>query len=64
MMHSSEIEYVTLTLPRGTSRNAVRQLLVEHAEHGRWTLDRVRIYPDGRKVVRLRRRIIKMSRTA
>lgn len=63
-MNASEIEYCTLTLARGTSRNAMRQLLVEHAEKGRWTLDRVRIYPDGRKVVRMRRRIIKMIRTA
>lgn len=63
-MHSSELEFVTIYVPRGTSRNAVRQLLVEHAEHGRWTLDRVRVYPDGRRLVRLRRRIIKMIRTA
>lgn len=63
-MTTSELEFVTLTIPRGTSRAAVRQLLVEHAEHGRWTLDRVRIYPDGRKVVRLRRRIMRIVRTA
>jgi hypothetical protein len=63
-MNSSEYEFVTMTLPRGISRNAVRQLLVDQAERGHWTLDRVRIYPDGRKVVRLRRRIIRMIRTA
>jgi hypothetical protein len=63
-MAASEYEFITLTMPRGLSRNGVRQLLVEHAEQGRWTLDRVRIYPDGRKVVRLRRRIIRMIRTA
>lgn len=63
-MNAGELEFMTLTLPRGTSRNAVRTLLVEHAEQGRWTLDRVRIYPDGRRVVRMRRRIIKMIRTA
>lgn len=60
----SEIEYVTLNLPRGMSRTAVRTLLVEHAEKGHWTLDRVRIFPDGRRVVRLRRRILRVMRTA
>lgn len=60
----SELEFITLTLPRGISRSAVRQLLVDHAERGHWTLDRVRIYPDGRRIVRLRRRIIRMMRTA
>jgi len=63
-MSVSELEYVRMTVPRGTSRNALRQLLVEHAEHGRWTLDRVRIYPDGRTVVTLRRRIMRIVRTA
>lgn len=53
-----------MTIPRGMSRAAVRQLLVDQAEHGHWTLDRVRIYPDGRRTVRLRRRIIRMMRTA
>lgn len=63
-MQSTEIEYITFTLPRGTSRNAIRQLLVRHAEQGHWTLDRMRIYPDGRKIVQLHRRIIRAMRTA
>lgn len=60
----SELEFMVLNLPRGMSRSAVRQLLVDHAEHGHWTLDRVRIFPDGRRTIRLRRRIIRMMRTA
>lgn len=60
----SEWEFTTLTIPRGVSRSAVRQLLVEHAEREHWTLDRVRIYPDGRRTVRLRRRIMRIMRTA
>lgn len=63
-MVMSETEYVTFSLPRGISRSAVRQLLVDHAEREHWTLDRVRIFPDGRRVITLRRKIIRVMRTA
>ncbi|AEW97489.1 hypothetical protein SCATT_51180 [Streptantibioticus cattleyicolor NRRL 8057 = DSM 46488] len=44
------------------SRNAARRLLTEHAEYGHWELDRLRLYPDGSRKVRLRRRIIRQVR--
>ena len=37
----------------------MQKMLAEFAERDRWILDRVRIYPDGRHLVTLRRRIIK-----
>jgi hypothetical protein len=52
-------EYQTIQIPKGMKINLVRTMLVERAEIGSWVLDRVRIYPDGRHLVTLRRRIIK-----
>nr|WP_308169866.1 DUF5703 family protein [Acrocarpospora catenulata] len=58
-----EYSYMELYLPRGTSRETARQVLTEHAEHGHWELDRLRLYPDGSRRVWLRRRIIRAIRT-
>jgi hypothetical protein len=57
-----EWEYHHLTIPRDFSRSYVKNLLVERAEHGGWTLDRVRIGPDGVRRVVLRRKIIRQLR--
>ncbi|HET9653851.1 MAG TPA: DUF5703 family protein [Kineosporiaceae bacterium] len=59
-----EYEYRVLTVPRGTSRSEVRRLLTEHAEYGRWELARVRLHMGGMRRIWLRRRIIRVSRTA
>jgi len=61
---ASTWEYRQITLPRGTSRNAAKEALVELAEHGAWELARLRLYPDGRRKVWLRRRILRAVRTA
>ena len=61
---ASTWEYREITLPRGTARDAVRASLVELAEHGSWELARLRLYPDGRRRVWLRRRILRAVRTA
>ncbi|MFI9162601.1 DUF5703 family protein [Kitasatospora aureofaciens] len=58
-----EYEYQSLRMPRGTTRNAARQLLTEHAEYGHWELDRLRLFPDGSRTVRLKRRIIRQVRS-
>jgi hypothetical protein len=52
-----------MVLPRGTSRNAAWRLLTEQAEHHGWELDRLRLYPDGTRRVRLRRRVLRVART-
>jgi hypothetical protein len=58
-----EYTYLVLRLPRGTSRDAARRVLTEHAEHGGWELDRLRLYPDGSRRIQLRRKIIRQVRT-
>jgi hypothetical protein len=55
-------EFLTFTLPRGTSRSQARQIVVGHADAGHWVLDRVRLYPDGRRRIRLRRRAMRLAR--
>jgi hypothetical protein len=58
-----EYEFRRFRLPRSLSRSAVRQLLVDQAEHGGWELSRLRLYPDGTRKVELRRRIIRVRST-
>ncbi|ROP45483.1 DUF5703 family protein [Pseudokineococcus lusitanus] len=61
---ASAFEYREITLPRGTSRGAAREQLTEEAEYGRWELAGVRLYVGGLRRVVLRRRIIRMQRSA
>jgi hypothetical protein len=59
----TEWEYQRFDLPRGTSRKAAQRLLTDAAEYGHWELDRLRLYPDGRRRVVLRRRILRVRST-
>lgn len=59
-----DYEYRVLTVPRGTSRADVRRWLTDHAEYGRWELAKVRLSFGGRHQIWLRRRIIRVVRTA
>ncbi|WP_153397405.1 DUF5703 family protein [Ornithinicoccus halotolerans] len=59
-----EYEYQVLTFGRGESRSAVRQALSEQAEYGHWELYRVRLYWGGVRRAWLRRKIIRVRRTA
>jgi Family of unknown function (DUF5703) len=52
-----------LYLPRGTSRDAARRILTDHAEYGDWELARLRKFADGSRKATLRRRIIRAVRT-
>jgi sirohydrochlorin ferrochelatase len=58
-----DYEFRQLSLPRGTSRNVARRLLTDAAEHEGWELARLRLYPDGRRHVVLRRRVLRVART-
>ena len=60
---STEFEFQRLTISRDFSRNLVTRMLVDHAEHGGWELDRVRILHDGTRKVILRRKIIRQRPT-
>ena len=61
-MLMAEYSYLTLYLPRGTSRDAARRILTDHAEYGSWELSRLRMYPDGSRKATLRRTIIRQAR--
>jgi hypothetical protein len=50
-----EYEEHRLRLPRTSDREGTRELLGLHAEYGGWELARHRIYPDGTRLVTLRR---------
>lgn len=57
-------EYRTLTLPRTTSRDEAKALMTEQAEYGRWELARVVLYFGGTRKITLRRRIMRVQRSA
>ena len=59
-----EYEFRELTFHRGSSRSAVRQALTDQAEYGSWELVRVRVFWGGIRKVVLRRKIIRVRRTA
>ena len=58
-----EWEFDRLVIDRTFSRSFVTRLLVDRAERGGWTLDRVRITPDGTRRVVLKRKIIRQRLT-
>jgi Family of unknown function (DUF5703) len=60
----TEYSYLVLYLPRGMSRDAARRVLTDHAEYGRWELDRLRLNPDGSRKATLRRQIIRPRRSS
>jgi len=60
----AEYSYMLLYIPRGTSRDAARRMLADHAEYGNWELSRLRLYPDGSRKATLRRQIIRQIRTS
>lgn len=57
-------EFRTLYLPRDISRSVAQRILTDEAEYGHWELDRLRLFADGSRRVRLRRRVIRAVRTA
>jgi hypothetical protein len=58
----AEYSYLDLYLPRGTSRDLARRILTDHAEYGQWELSQLRLFADGSRTARLRRKIIRQSR--
>lgn len=60
----TEYEFRVLTFPRNVSRSEVRQAITDQAEYGHWELARSRLYLGGARKVWLRRRIIRVRRTA
>lgn len=64
MVTMVEYEYQVVVFPRDASRGEVRRVLTEHAEYGHWELSRMLIYWGGARRAWLRRRIIRVQRTA
>ena len=58
-----EYEYLVLSFGREVGRGDIRRQLTEHAEYGRWELERTRTYFGGRTRTWLRRRIIRPRRS-
>lgn len=48
-------EYQRVSLPQTVGRDAAVEILKLHAEFGEWELARTRLYPDGQRLVTLRR---------
>lgn len=57
-------EFREISFSREADRESTREFLTFKAERGRWELDQTRIYRDGRRKIRLRRKIIRVARTA
>lgn len=60
---ASQWEYREITMPRGTPREIARSVLTGVAETEHWELARLRLFPDGRRKVWLRRRVIRVRKT-
>ncbi len=59
-----EYEYRVLSFGRDIPRADVRRALIEHAEYGHWELSRSVVYFGGHRRAWLRRKIIRVRRTA
>jgi hypothetical protein len=53
-----------LTVNAGEPVGAARKVLTEHAEYGKWELERSCIYLGGGRRYWLRRKVLRVERTA
>jgi len=56
--------YTELNFDRTANRADIKAKLTLMAEVDRWEIDRVRVYTDGSRWVRLRRKVYRLQRTA
>lgn len=61
---TGDYEYRVVVFPRSVSRAQAQRFLAEHADQGHWEIARVVAYWGGLRRVWLRRRIIRVVRTA
>ncbi|MHA7207981.1 DUF5703 family protein [Arthrobacter sp. B0490] len=59
-----QYEYLVLTVSAREPLPAARKLLTEHAEYGKWELERSCIYMGGDRRYWLRRKVLRVERTA
>jgi hypothetical protein len=62
--YGRQYEYLVLTVSAGEPLPAARKLLTEHAEYGKWELERSCIYMGGGRRYWLRRKVLRVERTA
>lgn len=55
-------EFREINFSRDSDREETREFLTFEAERGRWELDRTRISRDGRKKIRLRRKVYRFAK--
>jgi hypothetical protein len=55
-------EFREIFFSRDSDCEETRQFLTFKADRGRWELDRTKIYRDGRKKIRLRRKVYRVEK--
>lgn len=60
---SRQYEYLVVTINPGEPLPSARKLITEHAEYGKWELERSCIFTSGSRRFWLRRRILRVERT-
>ena len=58
-----QYEYLEITVSAGESVPTAYQRLREHAEYGKWELERSKLYVGGGRRFWLRRRVLQVQRT-
>lgn len=61
--HRQNWEYLVITVSPDESLAQARRRLVEHAEYGKWELQRSLVYRGGMRRFWMRRRIIRVRST-
>lgn len=61
--YARQYEYLIVTVGPTERLADARQRLSEHAEYGKWELERTRIYVGGTHRYWLRRRVLKVERS-
>lgn len=61
--HGQNWEYLVITVAPHESLNEARRRLVEHAEYGKWDLQRTVVYRGGMQRYWLRRRVLRVRST-
>ncbi|MFC8303402.1 DUF5703 family protein [Specibacter sp. NPDC057265] len=58
-----QFEYLLITVPAGESVPGAYQRLREHAEYGKWELERSTLYMGGERKYLMRRKVFRVERT-
>lgn len=58
-----QFEYLVLTFHPKESAPIAYQRIREHAEYGKWELERTRLYQGGSRKYWLKRRVLRVERT-